>query len=44
VDITRFGIERRCEVRFLELMPIGPAGEHFADWFVSSQEVLAKLS
>ncbi len=44
VNIARFGIERGCEVRLLELMPIGPAGEYFADWFVSSQEVLAKLS
>ncbi len=44
VDIARFAIERRCEVRFLELMPIGPAGQHFADWFVSSKEVLANLS
>ncbi len=43
VDIARFGIERRCEVRFLELMPIGPSAEHFADWFVSSQEILAEL-
>ena len=43
VNIARFAIERHCEVRFLELMPIGPADKHFADWFVSSQEVLAKL-
>ncbi len=43
VSIARFAIERRCEVRFLELMPIGPAGQHFADWFVSSQEVLGEL-
>ena len=43
VNIARFGIERGCEVRFLELMPIGPAGQNFGDWFVSSQEVLAEL-
>ena len=43
VDMARFAIERGCEVRFLELMPIGPAGEHFSDWFFSSQEVLDEL-
>ena len=43
VDMARFAIERGCEGRFLELMPIGPAGEHFPDWFFSSQEVLDEL-
>lgn len=44
VDIARFGLERGCEVRFLELMPIGPAAERFRDLFVPSAEVLTKLS
>ncbi len=43
VDIARFGIEKGCGVRFLELMPIGPAAAGFADLFVSSQEVREKL-
>ncbi len=43
-QIARFGLDRGCEVRFLELMPLGPAAEHFDEWFVSSAEVRAKLS
>ena len=43
-DIARFGLDRGCEVRFLELMPIGPAAECFDEWFVSSAEVLSELS
>ncbi len=44
VRLGRFGLDRGCEVRFLELMPIGPAAEHFDEWFVSSAEVKARLS
>jgi cyclic pyranopterin phosphate synthase len=44
VDIARFGLERGCQVRFLELMPIGPAAERFEDFFVPSAEVRAKLA
>ena len=43
VNIARLGIEHGCEVRFLELMPIGPAAERLGEWFVSSEDVLAKL-
>lgn len=43
VEIARFGLDRGCEVRFLEVMPIGPAAEHFDEWFVSSAEVREKL-
>jgi len=43
VDIARFGLERGCQVRFLELMPIGPAAERFGDLFVPSAEVLTNL-
>jgi cyclic pyranopterin phosphate synthase len=42
-DVARFGLERGCQVRFLELMPIGPAAEQFGDLFVSSAEVRTKL-
>jgi len=42
-DIARFGLERGCEVRFLELMPIGPAANRFGDFFVASAEVRAEL-
>lgn len=44
VEIARFGIDRGCEVRFLELMPIGPAAEQFDSLFVSSAEVSVKLA
>ena len=42
VDIVRFALERGCQVRFLEVMPIGPAAEQ-RDAFVSSAEVLEML-
>jgi len=44
VQIARFGLARGCEVRFLELMPVGAAATHFRRWFVSSSEVRAALS
>ncbi len=44
VSIARFALDRGCEVRFLELMPIGPAADHFDEWFVSSPQVRQKLS
>lgn len=43
VDIARFGLTRKCHVRFLELMPIGPAVQRFDQWFVSSEEVRSEL-
>ncbi|HUU43815.1 MAG TPA: radical SAM protein, partial [Planctomycetota bacterium] len=43
VAIAEYGIARGCAVRFLELMPIGPAAERFDAWFVPSAEVLATL-
>ncbi|MHC4253530.1 MAG: GTP 3',8-cyclase MoaA, partial [Planctomycetota bacterium] len=45
VELVRFGATTGCEVRFLELMPIGPAAESMGDWFVPSatvQETLAE--
>lgn len=44
VDIARYGLERGCEVRFLELMPIGPAADRFGDLFMASAEVRTKLA
>jgi len=44
VEIARFGMRLGCPVRFLELMPIGPAKARFRRWFVSSQATLAELS
>jgi cyclic pyranopterin phosphate synthase len=41
--LAEFGMRRGCQVRFLELMPIGPAAARFAKWFVPSREVLAGL-
>jgi GTP 3',8-cyclase len=44
VDIARYGLERGCEVRFLELMPIGPAADRFEEFFVPSTEVREELA
>jgi cyclic pyranopterin phosphate synthase len=41
--LARWGIERGVQVRFIELMPIGPAAKRHRDWFVSSAESLALL-
>ena len=42
--LLEFAIERNCEVRFIELMPIGPGAQLFADGFVSSNAVRQRLS
>jgi len=44
VPLARFGIERGCEVRFLELMPIGVAAPSHERWFVSSAEVREQVA
>ena len=44
VSIARFALDRGCEVRFLELMPIGPSAEYFDKWYVSAAEVTDTLS
>lgn len=41
--LARFGLERGCRVRFLELMPIGCARSSFEELFVSTAEVRARL-
>ncbi len=43
IDIAEYGIANHCQVRFLELMPIGITDAHFHDWFVSSAEVMKRL-
>jgi len=43
-DLARFGLERGCPVRFLEVMPIGVAAEHYDRWFVPAAEVAKRLS
>ncbi len=42
-SLARFGLERGCQVRFLELMPIGCAKEMFDDLFVPAWEVRERL-
>lgn len=42
--ILAFALERNCEARFIELMPIGPGASLFAGGFVSSDAVLEILS
>lgn len=42
-DIADYGIEHKCQVRFLELMPIGDSAANFHELFVSSDEVYMKL-
>ena len=43
-DLVRFAAAHSCQVRFLELMPIGVAATGFEERFVSSAEVLEKLA
>ena len=43
-DIAAFAIASGCEVRFGELMPIGPAADDFTGTFVSTADVRASLS
>jgi len=43
VNLARFGLRRGCQVRFLELMPIGVAAAKHRAWFVPAEEVRARL-
>ena len=43
-DLVEFGLQRNCELRFIELMPIGPGTRLFSDGFVSSEAVRQRLS
>ncbi len=42
-SLARFGLEHGCQVRFLELMPIGCAKEKFDELFVGTQEIQQSL-
>ena len=42
-SLARFGLEHGCQVRFLELMPIGCAKEKFDELFVGAQETHQSL-
>lgn len=42
-DVLRFAVERACELRFIELMPIGPGGRLFESSFVSSEASRVRL-
>ena len=43
-DVAHYGLRAGCEVRFLELMPIGPAQDRFDQFFVSAAEVHDRLA
>lgn len=43
-DVARFALARGCTLRFLELMPIGPAAARHDEWFVSTAEVKKRLA
>jgi len=43
-EVLSFAMERGCELRFLELMPIGYGAELFDDAFISSKSVRTRLS
>lgn len=43
VALMRFAIEHDCQMRFLELMPIGEAAAGFEDLFVPTTEVQKRL-
>ncbi len=42
-ELARFALDLGCELRFLELMPIGSAAARFSEWFVPSAEVKSRL-
>ncbi|MGQ9512116.1 GTP 3',8-cyclase MoaA [Thermodesulfitimonas sp.] len=42
-DMARLSVERPLHVRFIELMPFGPAGALQNKWFLPTQEVRARL-
>lgn len=42
-DLVRFALDRGCQIRFLELMPIGEAAAGFDRLFVSSADTRARL-
>jgi cyclic pyranopterin phosphate synthase len=43
VRVVRYGLARGCQVRLLELMPIGVACARYQEWFVPTAEVRGQL-
>ncbi len=43
-ELVAFALQIGCEMRFIELMPIGPGATLFADGFFSSDEVRQRLA
>ena len=43
LPVARFGLDRNCRVRFMELMPIGCIRPRFHEFFVSSSDVRSRL-
>jgi len=43
-ELLKFALRRGLEIRFIELMPMGPLASRFDDWFVSGDEVRERLS
>lgn len=43
-DMVRWGAERGCAVRFIELMPCGPGAELFESDYLSASEAIERLA
>ena len=43
-SVLSFALERGCELRFLEVMPIGVAASQFEDHFVSASAIRARIA
>lgn len=43
-SLIRFAAERGITVRFLEMMPMGPAARDFGDCYISGREMMDRLS
>ena len=44
VPILRFAARRNLEIRFIELMPMGPLASHFSERYVSTQEIRRRIA
>jgi len=42
-DLAAWGLARGVTMRFIEVMPIGPAAARHGEWFVPSEETLGRL-
>jgi len=43
VDLVRWALDADCHIRFIELMPLGPAKKRYRETFVSGEEVRRRL-